>query len=177
MLTHANEASHPGDTWIGHPGVPASTVARGKAENPSIGFERRCNLTQTASHGMTGLTKKKTGISNPNTNSIPRYDWSARAWRSHPGLANEAMDVDWMGSQTCEPVPAKSCSWVTYVAAWGLSRDCTFLFEDGKRLSHNPLNVLLLCVGKTEYHVIRVCPEGGLHECALDGFRRSCRLQ
>ena len=77
MLTHANEASHPGDTWIGHPGVPASTVARGKAENPSIGFERRCNLTQTASHGMTGLTKKKTGISNPNTNSIPRYDWSA----------------------------------------------------------------------------------------------------
>ena len=55
-----------------------------------------------------------------------------------------------MGSQTCEPVSAKSCSWVTYVAAWGLSRDCTFLFEDGKRLSHNPLNVLLLCVGKTE---------------------------
>ena len=52
-----------------------------------------------------------------------------------------------------------------YVAAWGLSRDCTFLLEDGKRLSHNPLNVLLLCVGKTEYHVIRVCPEGGLHEC------------
>ena len=67
-----------------------------------------------------------------------------------------------MGSQTCEPVSAKSCSWVTYVAAWGLSRDCTFLFEDGKRLSHNPLNVLLLCVGKTEYHVIRVCPEGGI---------------
>ena len=66
---------------------------------------------------------------------------------------------------TCEPVPAKSCSWVMYVAAWGLSRDCTFLLEDGKRLSHNPLNVLLLCVGKTEYHVIRVCPEGGLHEC------------
>ena len=43
-----------GDTWIGHSGVPASKVARGKAENPSIGFERRCNLTQTASHGMTG---------------------------------------------------------------------------------------------------------------------------
>ena len=52
-----------------------------------------------------------------------------------------------------------------------------FLSEDGERLSHNPLNVLLLCVGKTEHHVIRVCPEGGLHECALDGFRRSCRLQ
>ena len=66
-----------GDTWIGHPGVPASKAARGKAENPSIGFERRCNLTQTASHGMTGLTKKKTGISNPNTNRIPRDDWSA----------------------------------------------------------------------------------------------------
>ena len=32
-----------------------------------------------------------------------------------------------------------------------------FLSEDGKRLSHNPLNVLLLCVGKTEHHVIRVC--------------------
>ena len=28
------------------------------------------------------------------------------AWRSHPSHANEAMDVDWMGSQTCEPVPA-----------------------------------------------------------------------
>ena len=54
-----------------------------------------------------------------------------------------------------------------YVAAWGLSRDCTFLLEDGKRLSHNPLNVLLLCVGKTEYHVIRVCPEGGLHEVCV----------
>ena len=65
------------------------------------------------------------------------------------------MDVDWMGSQTCEPVPAKSCSWVTCVTAWGLDRDCLFLSEDGKRLSHNPLNVLLLCVGKTEYHVIR----------------------
>ena len=87
------------------------------------------------------------------------------------------MDVDWMGSQTCEPVPAKSCSWVTCVTAWGLDRDCLFLSADGKRLSHNPLNVLLLCVGKTESHVIRVCPEGGLHECALDGFRRSCRLQ
>ena len=87
------------------------------------------------------------------------------ARRSHPSHANEAMDVDWMSSQTCEPVPAKSCSWVTCVTAWGLNRDCTFLFEDGKRLSHNPLNVLLLCVGKTEYHVIRVCPEGGLHEC------------
>ena len=87
------------------------------------------------------------------------------------------MDVDWMGSQTCEPVPAKSCSWVTCVTAWGLDCDCLFLSADGKRLSHNPLNILLLCVGKTEYHVIRVCPEGGLHECALDGFRRSCRLQ
>ena len=40
-----------------------------------------------------------------------------------------------------------------------------FVSEDGKRPSHNPLKVLLLCVGKTEYHVIRVCPEGGLHEC------------
>ena len=75
------------------------------------------------------------------------------------------MDVDWMGSQTCEPVPAKSCSWVTCVTAWGLNRDCTFLFEDGKRLSHNPLHVLLLCVEKTEHHLIRVSPEGGLHEC------------
>ena len=28
------------------------------------------------------------------------------AWRSHPSHANEAMDVGWMGSQTCEPVPA-----------------------------------------------------------------------
>ena len=87
------------------------------------------------------------------------------------------MDVDWMGSQTCEPVPAKSCSWGTCVTAWGLDCDCLFLSADGKRLSYNPLNILLLCVGKTEYHVIRVCPEGGLHECALDGFRRSCRLQ
>ena len=52
-----------------------------------------------------------------------------------------------------------------------------FFSKDGKRLSHNPLNLLLLCVEKTEYHVIRVSPEGGLHECALDGFRRSCRLQ
>ena len=70
-----------------------------------------------------------------------------------------------MGSQTCEPVPAKSCSWVTCVTAWGLNRDCTFHFEDGKRLSHNPLHVLLLCVEKTEHHLIRVSPEGGLHEC------------
>ena len=57
-------------------------------------------------------------------------------------------------------------------------RTCSiFVSEDGKRLSHNPLKVLLLCVGKTEYRVIRVSPEGGLHECALDGFRRSCRLR
>ena len=91
------------------------------------------------------------------------------AWRSHPSHANEAMDVDFMGSQTCEPVPAKSCSWVTGVTAWGLDRDYFFLLEDGKRLSHNPLSVLLLCVGKTEYHVIRVCPEGGLHECVGAG--------
>ena len=39
------------------------------------------------------------------------------AWRSHPSHADEATDVDWMGSQTCEPVPAKSCSWV---AEWQL---------------------------------------------------------
>ena len=33
---------------------------------------------------------------------------SQGAWRSHPSHANEAMDEDWKGSQTCEPVPAKS---------------------------------------------------------------------
>ena len=77
---------------------------------------------------------------------------------------------------TLHCVPA-ACDTFNYASCVLLPHPYLFLSEDGKRLSHNPLNVLLLCVGKTEHHVIRVCPDGGLHECALDGFRRSCRLQ
>ena len=36
------------------------------------------------------------------------FSISQGAWRSHPSHANEATDDDWKGSQTCEPVPAKS---------------------------------------------------------------------
>ena len=66
---------------------------------------------------------------------------------------------------TLHCVPA-ACDTFNRASCVLLPHPYLFLSEDGKRLSHNPLNVLLLCVGKTEHHVIRVCPEGGLHECA-----------
>ena len=67
-------------------------------------------------------------------------------------LAPTKLCVRWTGKRTCRSVPGcQQHSWIGH--------------KYGKRLSQNPLHILLLCVGKTEYHVIRVSPEGGLHEC------------
>ena len=49
--------------------------------------------------------------------------------------------------------------------------------EDGSRLSRNPLQVLLLCVGKTAIMYAKTVQREDCTSVLLDGFRLSCRLQ
>ena len=48
--------------------------------------------------------------------------------------------------------------------------------DDGSRLSRNPLQVLLLCVGKTAIMYAKTVQREDCTSVLLDGFRLSCRL-
>ena len=47
--------------------------------------------------------------------------------------------------------------------------------DDGERLSQNPLQVLLLCVGKTAIMYVKSVQMEDCTSVLLDGFRLSCR--
>ena len=49
--------------------------------------------------------------------------------------------------------------------------------DDGERLSRNPLQVLLLCVGKTAIMYAKTVQREDCTSVLLDGFRLSCRLR
>ena len=49
--------------------------------------------------------------------------------------------------------------------------------DDGERLSRNPLQVLLLCVGETAIMYAKTVQREDCTSVLLDGFRMSCRLR
>ena len=49
--------------------------------------------------------------------------------------------------------------------------------DDGKRLSQNPLQILLLCVGKIAIMYAKSVQREDCTSVRLDGFRLSCRLR
>ena len=49
--------------------------------------------------------------------------------------------------------------------------------DDGERLSQNPLQILLLCVGKTAIMYAKSVQREDCTSVLLDGFRLSCRLR